>query len=131
MKISSSLRRKINLTTGIPVVFRGLNLFFNAEKLDKLAFCNSLSSAAFYVGEVGNDPLVVDRNLWGLSIDWREFLCERRDATLDAIRSATRTDRPEGDHNFINKIERLTGQSLSKRKPGRRQADKLSVMSQE
>ena len=30
-KISSSLRQKIDLTTGIPVVFRGLNLFSNAE----------------------------------------------------------------------------------------------------
>jgi len=42
MKISSNLRRKINLTTGIPVVFRGLNLFFNAE-VEEIAFRNSLS----------------------------------------------------------------------------------------
>jgi len=31
----------------------------------------------------------------------------------------------------MDKIERLTGRSLSKRKPGRRKADKLSVMSPE
>ncbi|PIZ21251.1 MAG: hypothetical protein COY50_00385 [Deltaproteobacteria bacterium CG_4_10_14_0_8_um_filter_43_12] len=50
---------------------------------------------------------------------------------MEAIRSATRTGRPVGDHNFMDKIERLTGRSLSKRKPGRRKADKLSVMSPE
>ncbi len=31
MQIISSSRRKINLTTGIHAVFRGLNLFSNAE----------------------------------------------------------------------------------------------------
>ena len=41
MKIFSSLRQKINLTPGILVVFRGLNLFFNVE-VEENAFRNSL-----------------------------------------------------------------------------------------
>ncbi|MCH7538439.1 MAG: transposase [Proteobacteria bacterium] len=51
--------------------------------------------------------------------DWREYLSENDDpGVLDSLRVHTRTGRPAGDEQFVDKLEVLTGQRLRRRRPG-------------
>jgi putative transposase len=78
------------------------------------------SSAAYHVGIIKNDALVKDRNLYGLVKNWRTYLEEdnvEKDI-LQSIKRATKTGRPAGDHDFVIKIEKLTGRLLRRKKPG-------------
>ncbi len=51
--------------------------------------------------------------------DWRDYLSEDDDSDiLDSLRVHTRTGRPAGDEQFVDKLEALTGQKLRLRRPG-------------
>jgi len=51
--------------------------------------------------------------------DWRDYLSEDDDSdVLDSLRVHTRTGRPAGDEQFVDKLEALTGQRLRLRRPG-------------
>ncbi len=78
------------------------------------------SSAAFHVGDHSTDVLVRDRTLRGLIDDWRVYLGNDQDMPAEELRKATRTGRPAGDRDFIETLQRLTGRTLHKQKPGRR-----------
>lgn len=86
----------------------------------KVAWDYRWSSAAFHVGDAVRDMLVRDRTLRGLIDDWRVYLKDDQDQPQEKIRKTTRTGRPAGDEHFIETIERLTGRTLRKQKPGRR-----------
>ncbi|KAF0218949.1 MAG: hypothetical protein FD174_2465 [Geobacteraceae bacterium] len=77
------------------------------------------SSARFHCGLVDHDPLVKDRTLLGLITDWREFLSSEEGAESELLRRATRTGRPAGDEQFVEKIESLTGRDLKIKPAGR------------
>ncbi len=78
------------------------------------------SSAAYHAGAVKKDVLVKSRNLYGLVKDWRTYLDEHIEEMDDVhnVRRATKTGRPAGDHDFVKKIEKLTGRLLQREKPG-------------
>jgi len=78
------------------------------------------SSAAYHAGDVKKDALLSSRNLFGLVKDWREYLLEAIEGSddLSSVKRSTRTGRPAGDHNFVKKIEKLTGRALQRQKPG-------------
>lgn len=88
--------------------------------ITKAAWDYPWSSAAFHVGDVDTDVLVRDRTMLGLIDDWRVYLGNDQDVPADKLRKATRTGRPAGDQDFIETLERLTGRTLCKQKPGRR-----------
>ncbi|OIO74831.1 MAG: transposase [Elusimicrobia bacterium CG1_02_37_114] len=51
--------------------------------------------------------------------DWAGYLAEgNSDKDLNAFRKLSRTGRPLGDEDFVQKIETLTGRVLKKNKPG-------------
>ena len=78
------------------------------------------SSAAYHVGGIEGDVLVSSSNLYGLVKDWRTHLDEQIEGMDDvhSVRKATKTGRPAGDHDFVKKIEKLTGRLLRQEKPG-------------
>lgn len=78
------------------------------------------SSAAYHVGDVKKDVLLRSRNLYGLVKNWREYLLETIEGSddLSSVKRSTRTGRPAGDHNFVRKMEKLTGRALQRQKPG-------------
>ena len=76
------------------------------------------SSAAYHVGNIDDDILVKERDLYGLVKDWWTYLEDKEEDTFHAVRKATRTGRPAGDYDFIIKIENLTGRLLRRGKPG-------------
>jgi putative transposase len=78
------------------------------------------SSSRFHMGVIETDPLVKDRTLLGLTVDWQDFLLMEDPPSSDRLRLATRTGRPTGGEEFIDKIQNLTGRSLQKGKPGKR-----------
>lgn len=84
------------------------------------------SSAAYHAGLIRKDVLVNSRNLYGLVNNWRTYLNEPIEGMADVhnVRRATKTGRPAGDHNFVKKIEKLTGRVLLKSKPGPRKKQK-------
>ena len=84
------------------------------------------SSAAYHVGVIKKDVLVNSRNLYGLVNNWRAYLDEPIEGMDDVqnLRKATRTGRPVGGHDFVKKIEKLTGRVLRRNKPGPRQKQK-------
>jgi putative transposase len=77
------------------------------------------SSACFHGGFVDNDPLVKDRTLLGLITDWQVFLSTEEGAESELIRRATRTGRPAGDEQFVEKVEIMTGRDLKIKPAGR------------
>ncbi|MFC1834324.1 hypothetical protein ACFL2Q_06270 [Thermodesulfobacteriota bacterium] len=77
------------------------------------------SSARFHVGITEHDPPVTDRTLRGFVEEWERLLLSSDDGPLSTLRKLTRTGRPAGDAAFVSRIETLTGQDLSKGKPGR------------
>jgi putative transposase len=78
------------------------------------------SSAAYHVGNIEDDILVKDRNLYGLISDWRIYLDEKEGDEFNIIRKATRTGRPAGNNDFIIAMEGRTGRVLRRAKPGRK-----------
>ena len=51
--------------------------------------------------------------------NWREYLSEEDiPDVLNSLRAHTRTGRPAGDVQFVNKIEAITGRKLRRRRPG-------------
>ncbi len=81
------------------------------------------SSAAFHVGERKKDPLVSDRTLRGLAKDWRKTLSEKDDEAEKRLMLCIRTGRPAGSDKFVVRMERLTGRTLRKGKPGPKPKD--------
>ena len=81
------------------------------------------SSAKCRVGDIKKDVLVNGRNLYGLVNDWRKYLDEQIEESdnvhdVHNIRKSTKTGRPAGDYDFVKKVEKLTGRSLRREKPG-------------
>lgn len=91
-----------------------------AAGITKHAWLYKWSSATYHVGDDKKDVLVKSRNLYGLVKDWREYLLESTGDSNDVpnVRRSTRTGRPAGDHDFVRKIEKLTGRVLQRQKPG-------------
>jgi hypothetical protein len=55
--------------------------------------------------------------------DWGSYLTSSDSPTmLNSIRMHTRTGRPQGDDAFLSALERVTGRSLRKKKPGPKSA---------
>ena len=77
------------------------------------------SSARFHAGLAYNDPLVKDRTLLGLISNWQEFVCTKGDKEANLLRQTTRTGRPAGSEDFVEKVEMLTSRDLSMGTPGR------------
>jgi hypothetical protein len=77
------------------------------------------SSTCFQCGMLDYDPLVKDRTLLGLITDWREFLRSGEEGDLHLLRQTTRTGRPAGDDEFVEKVERITGRELKIKRAGR------------
>jgi putative transposase len=77
------------------------------------------SSAKFHVGLKESDVLVKDRTLMAMQVDWRAFLLQGEAEANSRIRAGVSLGRPMGDAAFLERIERLTGRILRKRKPGR------------
>ena len=78
------------------------------------------SSAAYHVGAVKEDVLLSNRNLFGLVKNWRNYLLETTEGSddLKEVKRSTRTGRPAGSHDFVKKVEGLTGRRLQRQKPG-------------
>lgn len=91
-----------------------------AAGMVKYAWQYKWSSAAYHVGDVKKDVLIKSRDLYGLIKDWRAYLTERIDGNdeIAHVRKATKTGRPAGNQEFVQKIEKLTGRLLQRQKPG-------------
>jgi len=76
------------------------------------------SSTRFHLGLVKSDPLVADSNLFGLVTNWEEFL-RRDDGGIERVIAATRTGRPAGDEEFLDKVEAVTGRNMRIKMAGR------------
>lgn len=51
--------------------------------------------------------------------DWRSYLRESEDEKeLKQLRVSTQTGRPTGSNDFLGQLEKITGRSLQKKKPG-------------
>lgn len=76
------------------------------------------SSAAYHVGAADKDPLLEDREWFGLAADWRGLLSVEV-AEAAGLRRHVRTGRPLGSARFVAEAERVLGRRLRPRKPGR------------
>jgi putative transposase len=79
------------------------------------------SSARAHVTGIDTTGML-QMDLWSKNFygkQWKEFLAEglREDEEIEHIRISTRTGRPLGSKDFINKLEKMTGRTLS---PGKR-----------
>jgi putative transposase len=81
------------------------------------------SSAAFHAAGRRKDPLVGDRGLRGLVKDWKAMLAEKDDEAEKRFLLCIRTGRPAGNDKFILRLEKLTGRTLRKGKPGPKARD--------
>jgi len=67
------------------------------------------------------DELLSDFYLMSEISDWASYLREETDESDKKLfKSHSRTGRPLGDDEFIDRLEKLTGRSLKKEKPGPR-----------
>lgn len=83
------------------------------------AFDYQWSSARYSCGLVDSDPLVSSRQIAEMVDDWSSFL-ETTDEGKDRLISRqTKTGRPLGCNEFVDKLESLTGRLLKLKKPGR------------
>ncbi len=71
------------------------------------------------------DVWVKDGNLLWLVANWREFLQGEDSGGEKDLRRATKTGRPLVDHEHLADIEKKTGRSLQKGKPGRKPLDSM------
>ncbi len=68
-----------------------------------------------------NDGLVDVQPLLDLIPDWKDFLAQPQTPdTLEHLRKHGRTGRPNGDADWVKRLEKLTGRTLAKQKPGRK-----------
>lgn len=66
-----------------------------------------------------SDKLVNVTPMGALVSDWRRYLADEPGADdIEILRRHTRTGRPAGSHDFIGKLEALSGRRLQRRKPG-------------
>ncbi len=77
------------------------------------------SSARFHAGLIEYDPFVRDRTLMGLITNWQEFIASVDEEKVHQLRRVTRTGRPAGSDDFVQRIEQMTGRDLSIGTPGR------------
>jgi putative transposase len=83
------------------------------------------SSARAHIGGIG-DGLTDRDGLAGVHRNWRAMLrhgLEAGDLAPEAeaaLETAMRTGRPWGDAGFVERLERETGRTLARRKPGRK-----------
>ncbi|MDD2466416.1 MAG: transposase [Desulfobulbus sp.] len=75
--------------------------------------------ARYHAGLTKYDPFVKDRTRKGLITNWQEFISQEDDERIHHLRRVTRTGRPAGSEDFIQRIERVTGRDLSIVVPGR------------
>jgi putative transposase len=67
-----------------------------------------------------DDVLVHVRPMLARIKDWHRYLGQTdAESLLDKFRRHSRTGRPAGDDHFVSRLERMTGRTLIKRKPGR------------
>jgi len=68
-----------------------------------------------------DDKLVTVAPMLDRISNWREFICaeHRNDNQMTTLREHSRNGRPAGNEEFVNKLEKLVGRSLKRRKPGR------------
>jgi putative transposase len=67
------------------------------------------SSAAFFAGSKINDPLVCERNPFGLGLNWIELFDHDPDE-IEALRRNVRLGRPCGNVEFQKKVKRFLNQ---------------------
>jgi len=84
----------------------------------RLAWDYEWSSAAFHTGQRKKDALVSDRSLRGLVKDWKKMLATEDDEAEKRLMLCIRTGRPAGSDKFVLRMEKLTGRTLRKGKPG-------------
>ncbi len=78
------------------------------------------SSARGNLGLV-NDRLIVARPVTTIVGDWNEYLAmPERQIELKSLRQQTQSGRPEGDAEFVAKLEAATGRRIRARRPGRK-----------
>ena len=66
-----------------------------------------------------NDPIIDTSEIRNIISDWRRFVSgEDNPALIKSLRTQTNTGRPVGDDQFIGTLERITGRSVRRRKPG-------------
>jgi putative transposase len=75
------------------------------------------SSAKWFVGETGDDPLAVASDMLADITDRRSFLLREEDSLFE-FRKHARTGRPLGGDSFHAHLELLTGRLLRPRRPG-------------
>lgn len=75
------------------------------------------SSARFHVGKVSSDLLLSNKAWCYNHDDWQRLLMEEP-LEIDRIRSTTKTGRPLGNSEFVNKLEVKTNRILSPQKRG-------------
>ncbi len=79
------------------------------------------SAVAHLTGK--DDGIVSPQPLLDRRPDWKAFLKKGLDETMaEALRRGERTGRPLGSVDFIEDLERRTGRTLKKQKPGRKRA---------
>ena len=86
-------------------------------KLVKKAEDYPYSSAKAHVFGLG-DPLLSDHFLKAEIRDWSAFLSEGDSEDEARFERYSRTGRPCGDGSFLDSLEKITGRTLRKRKPG-------------
>jgi len=68
-----------------------------------------------------DDALTTTRPMLQRISNWERYLRGAdSDDTLNLLRQHSRTGRPLGDDGFISELERITGRSLQRKKPGRK-----------
>ncbi len=77
------------------------------------------SSALYNSGSIAEDALVKSNDLLDWIGHWDEYLSDDPREIKD-LRLCTRTGRPCGDKEFIERAENISGRTLRKRKPGRK-----------
>jgi putative transposase len=75
------------------------------------------SSCRYYLGLENENPVIKNREWFGLSEDWSKLLSSQPEE-IDLLRKHFRTGRPLGDEAFLLEAERITGRTLIPRKPG-------------
>ncbi|MCP3674999.1 MAG: transposase [Gammaproteobacteria bacterium] len=66
-----------------------------------------------------DDTLVTVKPMLERISNWRKYLnTDKSSVDINTIRSRLRTGRPSGNSDFIHSIEKLTGRSLGRHKPG-------------
>ena len=79
------------------------------------------SSAGRRCHKVRRDPLVAERNLRRFGRHWRSFYYQEFDSVLDRkIERCLKSGRPAGDEWFVAGVERATGSTLARKRPGPR-----------